>query len=179
MAGKGLYGRHPLRPSADVLVVREAAMVLGTLETRHAGADRQSLPHGSSSGPRLDASDQGTVRFVAESSGWHAESGCLCRADEADPRRGRKPIVAWLLQRARVRVLQGLVGASAEPVDLCGSRGSRADEQCCGAGVASGGDLAKVVVRYAVGRGEPICRAATDGSGNLSEAKAERTRLDG
>src|SRR5262245_42845896 len=172
MAGKGLYGRHPLRPSADVLVVREAAMVLGTLETRHAGADRQSLPHGSSSGPRLDASDQGTVRFVAESSGWHAESGCLCRADEADPRRGRKPVVAWLLQRARVWLLQGIVGAPPKPVDLCGGGGSRANEQCRGSSVASGGDLAEAVVRYAVGSGKPICRAATDGCRNLSEAKA-------
>src|SRR5215469_5281168 len=150
MAREGLYGRHPLRPCADVLVVRTTAMVLGASETRHAGADRQSLPHGSSPGPRLNASDQGAVRVVAESSGWHAESARFCRADEADPRRGRKPVVAWLLQRARVWLLQGLVGASAEPVDLCGSGGSRADEQCCGAGVASGGDLAEVVVRHAV-----------------------------
>ena len=51
MAGKGLCGRHPLRPCPDVLVVRAAAMVLGASETRLPGADRQSLPHGSSPGP--------------------------------------------------------------------------------------------------------------------------------
>src|SRR5262245_11725721 len=154
-------------------------MVLGASETRYAGSDRQSLPHGWSPGPRLDASDQGAVRVVAESSGWHAESARLCRADEADPRRGRKPVVAWLLQCARVRLLQGFVGASAEPVDLCGSGRSRADEQCRGTSLASGGDLAEVVVRYAVVSGEPICRAATDGIRNLSEAKAQRALLDG
>src|SRR5262245_54373408 len=162
MAGKGLYGRHPLRPSADVLVVRKATMVLGPSETRLPGTVDQPLPHGSSPGPRLDASDQGAVRVVAESSGWHAESARLCRTDEADPRRGRKPVVAWLLQRARVWLLQGFVGASAEPLDFCGGGGSRADEQCGGASVASGGDLAEAVVRYAVGRRKPVCRAVTD-----------------
>src|SRR5581483_12163364 len=49
------------------LVVRPAAMVLGAAETRLPGVDQQSLPHGSSPGPRLDASNQGAVRPVAES----------------------------------------------------------------------------------------------------------------
>src|SRR6516165_7515409 len=116
---------------------------------------------------------------MAESSGWHTEPGRLRRADEADPRRGGEPIAAWLLQRACAGLLQGLVGASAESVDFCGSGGSRADEQCCGASVASGGDLAEVVVRYAVGRREPVCRAVADGGGNLPAAEAERVLLAG
>src|SRR5262245_35268169 len=57
-----------------------------------------------------------------------SESGSLCRTDEADPRRGGEPVVAWLLQRACAWLLQGIVGASAEPVDLCGSGRSGADE---------------------------------------------------
>jgi uncharacterized protein (TIGR03000 family) len=71
------------------------------------------------------------------------------------------------------------VGASAELVDLCGSGGSRADEQCSGASVASGGDLAEAIIRYAVGRGEPVCRAVVDGGGNLSAARTERVLLAG
>jgi hypothetical protein len=38
--GRGLYGGDPLRPCADVLVVRAAAMVLGASETGHSRADR-------------------------------------------------------------------------------------------------------------------------------------------
>ena len=57
--------------------------------------------------------------------------------------------------------------------------GVGADEQCGGAGVASGGDLEEVVVWYAVGRREPVCRAAADSGGNLSAATAERVLLDG
>src|SRR5262249_13356611 len=56
---------------------------------------------------------------------------------------------------------------------------SRADEQCGGASVASGGDWAETVFRYAVGRGKLVWRAVTDGGGNLPAAAVERVLLAG
>jgi hypothetical protein len=56
---------------------------------------------------------------------------------------------------------------------------SGADEQCRRAGVASGGDLAKVVVRCPVVSGEPVCRAVADSGRNLPAATAGRVLLAG
>jgi hypothetical protein len=87
--------------------------------------------------------------------------GTLSRPDFVEQMQPIRAEVESLLLRgyfdARVWLLQRFVGASAEPVDLCGGGGSRADEQCRGAGVASGGDLAEVVVWYEVVNGEPVC----------------------
>ena len=44
---------------------------------------------------------------------------CLCRADEADPRRGGEPVVAWLLQRARAAAFAracGSIGRTCGPL---------------------------------------------------------------
>src|ERR1700683_598533 len=113
-----LQRRHPLRPRAYVLVLRTAAMVLGTLETRLPGVDRRPLCNQKTPWARPDETNQGIICPVEKSSRRHDLAAHVSPKDATNPPARGRPLAARLLQRAHAQLLQGVGGAWRTPMDV-------------------------------------------------------------